>query len=151
MASRRWCGVNLRGLPISTPRALARSRPSPVRLRISSRSNSERRPGIPQRLEAGALVGDGAKQVEKVFRRPGEAIKPVTTKTSSLPRRPDVQAGQLFPVRLCAADLLLEYLGAARRLQLRYLRRQRLAVGRYSSVAQSAISASIFAPDLCTQ
>ena len=39
-ASVRWCVVNFGFLPIWTPRALARSRPSPVRDRISSRSNS---------------------------------------------------------------------------------------------------------------
>jgi hypothetical protein len=44
MASRRWCGVNLGRLPMATPLAFARSRPSPVRARISSRSNSAKPP-----------------------------------------------------------------------------------------------------------
>ena len=36
----RWCGVRTLGRPKRTPRAFARLRPSPVRSRISSRSNS---------------------------------------------------------------------------------------------------------------
>jgi hypothetical protein len=45
-ASRIWCAVSFGLRPIFTPRALARSRPSPVRARISSRSNSARPPRI---------------------------------------------------------------------------------------------------------
>ena len=40
IASRCWCGVSFGLRPIFTPRAFARSRPSPVRARIRSRSNS---------------------------------------------------------------------------------------------------------------
>ena len=41
IASLRWCGVSLKGRPKLCPRALACcSRPSPVRARINSRSNS---------------------------------------------------------------------------------------------------------------
>src|SRR5271168_4116877 len=40
IASLRWCGVSLKGRPKLCPRAFARSRPSPVRARINSRSNS---------------------------------------------------------------------------------------------------------------
>src|ERR1700719_961776 len=39
-ASLIWWGVSFGGRPIFTPFALARSRPSPVRARINSRSNS---------------------------------------------------------------------------------------------------------------
>jgi hypothetical protein len=39
-ASRCWCFVSFAGRPICTPAALARRMPSPVRARISSRSNS---------------------------------------------------------------------------------------------------------------
>jgi hypothetical protein len=35
-----WCGVIFGGRPIFTPRAMARLRPSPVLVRINSRSNS---------------------------------------------------------------------------------------------------------------
>ena len=44
IASRRWCTVSLGLRPMMTPRALARCRPSPVRVRIRSRSNSARPP-----------------------------------------------------------------------------------------------------------
>ena len=44
MASCRWWGVTLRGRPNLTPRSCARFLPSPVRARISSRSNSARPP-----------------------------------------------------------------------------------------------------------
>ena len=43
-ASRRWNSSNFVGRPNFTPRALARSRPAPVRARMSSRSNSARPP-----------------------------------------------------------------------------------------------------------
>jgi len=43
-ASLTWCAVIFGGRPIFTPRALARLRPSPVRARISSRSNSASKP-----------------------------------------------------------------------------------------------------------
>jgi hypothetical protein len=44
-ASARWCAVSAGFRPNLTPRALARSRPSLVRARISSRSNSASPPG----------------------------------------------------------------------------------------------------------
>jgi hypothetical protein len=44
IASARWRPVSVGGRPIWTPRALARVRPSPVRARINSRSNSARPP-----------------------------------------------------------------------------------------------------------
>ena len=44
MASCRWWRVSFGLRPITTPRALARSLPSPVRLLINSRSNSARPP-----------------------------------------------------------------------------------------------------------
>jgi hypothetical protein len=44
IASRRRCTESFFGRPNRTPRALARSRPSPVRARISVRSNSARPP-----------------------------------------------------------------------------------------------------------
>src|ERR1700720_4315899 len=37
-AALRWCGVSLKGRPKLCPRALARSRPSPVWARINSRA-----------------------------------------------------------------------------------------------------------------
>jgi hypothetical protein len=43
---------------------------------------------------------------------------------------PADQAAELLPIRLCAANLLLEDFGAACGLQLGNLRRQRLPVGR---------------------
>ena len=43
-ASCRWCGVSAVGRPNFTPRSLARFLPSPVRARISSRSNSAKPP-----------------------------------------------------------------------------------------------------------
>ena len=39
IASCRWCGVRAAGRPNLTPRAFARALPSPVRARISERSN----------------------------------------------------------------------------------------------------------------
>ena len=39
-----WCGIIFGGRPIFTARAIARLRPSPVLVRISSRSNSARPP-----------------------------------------------------------------------------------------------------------
>src|SRR3984893_10653041 len=44
IASRFWCGVSFGGRPILCPRATARARPSPVRARIKSLSNSARPP-----------------------------------------------------------------------------------------------------------
>jgi hypothetical protein len=40
IASFCWCAVSFGGRPILCPRATARARPSPVRARIRSRSNS---------------------------------------------------------------------------------------------------------------
>jgi hypothetical protein len=44
IASLRWCPVSFGLRPKITPLAFARARPSPVRVRISSRSNSARPP-----------------------------------------------------------------------------------------------------------
>jgi hypothetical protein len=106
-----------------------------VRLRINSRSNSARPPktvsisramrrggvgpGIAQRLKAGTLVGDSAEQVAG---RTGQPIKTSDHQDVAATETGD-QAGQLLPIRLRPADLLLEDLSAAGGLQLGYLRR----------------------------
>jgi hypothetical protein len=74
MASWCWWAESFFGRPKRTPRALARSRPSPVRARISVRSNSASahdgehklavwrrgvRPGVLEGPEAGARLLDG--------------------------------------------------------------------------------------------
>ena len=55
-ASLIWCGVIFGGRPIFTPRAMARLRPSPVLVRISSRSNSARPPRTVKLSRPRALV-----------------------------------------------------------------------------------------------
>jgi hypothetical protein len=46
------------------------------------------RPSIPQRFEAGALVGYCAKYGEQISCRPARRSRRVTIRTSSMPRRP---------------------------------------------------------------
>jgi len=75
MASRFWWGVSFGFLPIFTPRALARSRPSPVRadqFALEFRKPPENRqhqtpmrrrgvcPRIAKRAEASSFLGDRA-------------------------------------------------------------------------------------------
>jgi hypothetical protein len=72
IASRIWWAVIFGLRPIFTPRALARSRPSPVRARISSRSNSAEKAHLSQAVFARHLnltVGH-VSQLERGAKRP---------------------------------------------------------------------------------
>src|ERR1700730_6153427 len=60
IASRFWCGVSLGGRPKLCPRAFALSRPSPVRARINSRSNSASPPRTVSILSSVTSVGNNA-------------------------------------------------------------------------------------------
>src|SRR3954447_14465094 len=66
--------------PRITPLAFARSRPSPVRVLINSRSNSARPANTghqaAMRCGGGALLGDRAQQVEEIAGRACQPVKP---------------------------------------------------------------------------
>ena len=65
-ASAFWCAVSIGGRPMWTPRALARSRPSPVRARISSRSNSASPPStVSIKRPCGVVVSAHASPSER--------------------------------------------------------------------------------------
>jgi hypothetical protein len=66
---------------------------------------------ILEALEAGATLADGSQDIEQVARRPGQPIKP-RHQQHVAGLEPADDLGQLGPVRLGAADLLLEDLGA---------------------------------------
>jgi hypothetical protein len=118
IASLRWCGVSLKGRPKLCPRALARSRPSPVRARINSRSNSASPPctvSIKRPCAVagvGPCVGEGSKPgflacdrregVEKVA---GRACQPVEPRHRHHVAGADLgqQPAKLRPVRLGSA------------------------------------------------
>jgi hypothetical protein len=150
MASSFWCGVSFGLRPRLLPAALARARPSPVRVRINSRSNSARPPrtvsikrpcaevvsahASPSERKAGFLLGDRYKRVQQVAGRAGEAIKP---------RHHHHVAGGDFgekptkrrPVNRRAARHLAEHLARADGAKLPRLRFNALAASRDAGIA----------------
>jgi len=91
-------------------------------------------PSILEALEAGATLADGSQDVEQVARRPGQPIKPRHQQHVAR-LEPADDLGQLGPVRLGAADLLLEDLGATGGHQLGVLSNQVLIAGRERRIA----------------
>jgi len=135
----------------AAPRALARSLPSLVRLRINSRSNSARPPQHRQPEPPVRGVVSAQLSLNDLNPAPLSATAPstfsrsrvdrasqsrrVTTSMSPLPNRND-RPRQVLAVGLSAADLLLKDFCASGVLQFRDLRGQRLSVCRYARVAE---------------
>jgi hypothetical protein len=85
-------------------------------------------PSILEALEAGAAIADGSQNVEQIARRPSQPIQPRHQQHVAR-LKPTDHLGQLGPVRLGAADLLLEDLGTAGGHQLGILSNQVLITG----------------------
>src|SRR5215813_8426158 len=140
-ASWRWCGVILRGRPNRTPRSLARFRPSPVRARISSRSNSAKPPRTVSISRPCAVVVSA--HVSLSERKPAPRF-PISSSTLSRARDDENitwfetadHLGKLRPVGLGARYLLFEHLGAAGGHQLGILGGQVLISGRYADISE---------------
>jgi hypothetical protein len=129
-ASLIWCDVILNGRPIFTPRALARARPSPVR--ISSRSNSARPRSTVSIRRPWALVVSA--HVSTRDRKPA----PLSVIEAMVFWRSRVELvkrlAKLAAVRLGSAGRLAEHLLASGLGELAHLRLDALAVRRYPRI-----------------
>src|SRR5580704_13956415 len=149
IASRFWWSVSLNGRPIFCPRATARARPSPVRARIRSRSNSARPPStVNIKRPCDVVVSAHASPSE---RKP--AFLPVIAASVFNRSRVDrasrssrvtihvagielvEQAAKLRPVGLTSARHFAEHLSRPLFPQRRYLSGRALAVRRYQRIA----------------
>ncbi len=148
MASRIWWAVNLGFLPIFTPRALARSLPSPVRTRIRSLSNSASPPSNINRPCAVVVSAHASPRDRKPPPLPPMAasvLRRSRVDLASLSRRVTIStstladmvkgAAQPGPVGPCAARRLPENLFGSGLAQLPDLRVNALAVCRYPRIA----------------
>jgi hypothetical protein len=144
-------------LPSLTPFATARARPSPVRARISSCSNSAkpasivsiRRPcGVVVSAKAGLLLGDRRQDVEQVARRSRQAIEPRHQKHVAGVELVE-RTAKLGAIGRRAAGRLTPHLLRAGGPQLLHLRVDALAVRRYPCIGvnHGAILPLYFAPE----
>src|SRR4051794_28901805 len=155
IASRFWCGTNFGFRPSLTPRALARARPSPVRVRISSRPNSAKPPSTvnirrlygvvvsayvsPSERKPACLPVMAFERIEKIAGRAptGRAASPSARRRG---RRVE-HAEKLAPVGLRSGDLLsvdvpVSASGGAELVELGV---ERLPVGTDAGISDEAV------------
>jgi hypothetical protein len=149
IASLRWCGVSLHGRPKLCPRALAGSRPSPVRARINSRSSSAKPPSTVSINRPCAVVVSAHTSARdrnsaslplidaRVLRRSRvERAKPVEASHHHHVAEADFgqQPATLWPVGLGSVRHFPKHPLGSSGAKLTHLRRPALSIRRYSCV-----------------